>query len=559
MARTAFSKRIRLALQLAAKAKKEKWTQEDLACAIDKIESRRKFLQSMGVLAMAPLAITTDSEQLFAGDHPSLFKKRQGLRGTSTRQLSSTMSTPVLILGGGAAGLAAGYVLQEKGVPFIIVEANATRTGGRIFSIKNYNSQGQFIDIGAELVDASHTTVLTLAKMLGVEIIELYDPSMNPESYWFHGQSYSFTDLVAASGSYIDHINSAIDDGAISGHHSAYDKNSVGLKYDNMSIAEFHAKMSGDVDRWVLELMSLEGTLEFGLDADQLSSVSLISEFPSSVTDLKNAPSEVECFRIRGGSASLTDALTQSIDASQIALGAKVVSIGTTGNTVKVTIEQAGKTCEIKADQVINTLPFTVLRQISGLEQLGLSSKKMHCIQDIGYGSNSKIIVELASKPWLTNGKIPSSKIVYSDVPSQSFWDSSLGQSGSNGILVNYTGGTTGAQVNPATPVEQTMPDLINMYPSLKAPGSFLSTRVCNWKNVPTALGSYAAMKVGQFQSFNGEQGTAELGGKILFAGEATDTEEQGYMNSAYRTGIRAANTILKSKGLPISQIPTTS
>jgi protoporphyrinogen oxidase len=52
---------------------------------------------------------------------------------------------PIIILGGGPAGLAVGYYAKKKGLPFTIYEAQA-RTGGNCITHKN----GDFgVDSGA--------------------------------------------------------------------------------------------------------------------------------------------------------------------------------------------------------------------------------------------------------------------------------------------------------------------------------------------------------------------------------------------------------------------------
>ena len=70
---------------------------------------------------------------------------------------------PVLIIGAGIAGLTAGWRLRQAGVPVRIIEAQ-NRTGGRMFSLRDFFADGQVCELGGELIDTNHTQVQALAK-----------------------------------------------------------------------------------------------------------------------------------------------------------------------------------------------------------------------------------------------------------------------------------------------------------------------------------------------------------------------------------------------------------
>src|SRR5262245_25202179 len=80
------------------------------------------------------------------------------------------------IVGAGAAGLTAAFRLSAAGRNVTLYEAS-DRIGGRMFTRRDFNADGQFCELGGELVDTNHTALRDLATELGVEIQRILPPS----------------------------------------------------------------------------------------------------------------------------------------------------------------------------------------------------------------------------------------------------------------------------------------------------------------------------------------------------------------------------------------------
>lgn len=76
-------------------------------------------------------------------------------------KLAHNMNTDVLILGAGAAGLAAAKTLTEAGIPNIILEAQA-RIGGRVHT--RYDFAGIPVELGAEFIHGQGSSIYALAQ-----------------------------------------------------------------------------------------------------------------------------------------------------------------------------------------------------------------------------------------------------------------------------------------------------------------------------------------------------------------------------------------------------------
>ena len=79
----------------------------------------------------------------------------------------SSKQPHICIIGGGAAGLSAGYFLKERGYTQITVLEKEVRVGGKCLSI---TSGGKSFDLGANYVTASYRQVKRLARSVGADM-----------------------------------------------------------------------------------------------------------------------------------------------------------------------------------------------------------------------------------------------------------------------------------------------------------------------------------------------------------------------------------------------------
>lgn len=89
-------------------------------------------------------------------------------------------ATHVAIVGGGAAGLSAGWFLRKRGYHHVTVFEVADRIGGKC---KSLTYKGRSFDLGANYITSSYTQVRRLARELGLEMFtERGGHAMNPDT-----------------------------------------------------------------------------------------------------------------------------------------------------------------------------------------------------------------------------------------------------------------------------------------------------------------------------------------------------------------------------------------
>jgi monoamine oxidase len=202
---------------------------------------------------------------------------------------------------------------------------------------------------------------------------------------------------------------------------------------------------------------------------------------------------------------------------------------------------------DVRADRVVLALPFTTLRDVE-YRRAGFSRAKDAAIQQLGMGTNAKLTLQFSRKTWRWDGY---DGYIETDLIPGDTWDTTVNQSGREGIMVVYSGGRRGATYptthahGPAPPAvaRETVARLATVYPHLDRDFTGRA-HLDAWVHNPWSRGSYAAFLVGQYTRF-GQHVRAGRQGGVHFAGEHTDTDQQGYIDGAVRTGERAAREVI--------------
>jgi hypothetical protein len=195
----------------------------------------------------------------------------------------------------------------------------------------------------------------------------------------------------------------------------------------NTSIRAYLDQFRGKADDWAIDLLDVAYNIEFGFLTEDQSSLAMV-DFIS--TDMDKPFSMFgesdEKYRIKGGSSALikalVDALQNKIDMKQ---GWGLTSLDYKDKKIVMGFDAPGGPQTQSFDAVILALPFTKLRQVTGLEKLKLGEDKLKTIRELGYGTNAKVIVGTTSRVWRSPDSglpAPSNGSFYSDLRFQTLW-----------------------------------------------------------------------------------------------------------------------------------------
>ncbi len=458
---------------------------------------------------------------------------------------------PVAIVGGGMAGLHAAYRLRQRGLFAAVYEAGR-RIGGRMFTDRDTFSlpDGQHCELGGELIDTGHVTMLDLAAELGLPLLDYRnETALEPDRYFFGGRIVPESEILVGFTLIAAEIDRALAGAADPDVLPSYtDDNGLGA-LDQLSISGWLDSIAaGGPARALLELAY---TIEFGLEASAQSALNLLTMISSDTTDLALFGVSDERYTCAVGNDAFCARLAAVLDPSQVALEQALVRLELRSDgRYLLSFDGAGGAREVVAERVILTLPFTKLREVE-LVGVPLPDAKRRAIAELGYGTNTKLMVGFTQRPWRGQGSLGGS---YTDVGYQATWETSRLQEGATGILTNYTGGQHGLDIALGTDEEQRMAFLVGLDQVFPGAAPLANGKVARYAWPSSALhkGSYSAYKVGQWTSFGGAEG--ERVGNLLFAGEHTSRDAQGFMEGAALSGAMAAETVASDLGLPVAQ-----
>lgn len=447
----------------------------------------------------------------------------------------------IAIVGGGTAGLTAAYRLQAAGRNVTLYEAS-DRLGGRMFTRRDFNEDGQFCELGGELVDTNHEALRTLAAELGVEI-QRVAPEGGQEFYHVNGRFYAQGNMIGADGQgafarLAPRI--AEDQAKLLDAEENWTDHARAL--DQTPLADYLRQLSNRAPPWAMEVLDIAYRGEFGLETKDQSALNLIDFISTETSHGFHVFGESdEAFRIAGGSSSLPDALATRIGEAPRRMRHALTAIARSDTGVRLSFDAPEGRVEREHAQVILALPFTKLRQVTGVDTLGLGEEQVRAIRELGYGDNSKLMVSTTSRPWTTQPwPVPSVGAFYSD-HFQLAWETSRGQAGERGIITNFLQGQHDRAI-----ALRTLRQGLNGYSrSMRDALDDEKTAFMVWPQHPFTLGSYGAARVGQYTTLLENTATPSSDGRIHFAGEHTSVDFLGFMNGAVESGERVAAELI--------------
>lgn len=450
----------------------------------------------------------------------------------------------IAIIGGGAAGLTTAYRLKKSGRSAQVFEASG-RLGGRMFTRRDFNSDGQFCELGGELVDTNHEALRALAGELGVGIDRLRPEGARGESlFQFGGRIYAQHDMLANGAGAFAPIAQRIGQDRAALLTPDGEWTDAAKQLDGVSLADYLAGFRGQAPDWAIALLDVAYQGEMGLPCAQLSSLNIVDFIGLGPEGFEMYGDSDEAWRIRGGSSSLIEALAAQLTGEAAPkLGFKLKGISRTGGAFALDFDTQQGAQRIDADLVVLALPFTMLRALEGLDALGLADLQLQAIRELGMGDNAKLMVGATSRPWQTQQPgwpAPANGEFYSE-RFQLAWETSRGQLGARGILTNFLSGVQ----DEAAALAAFREGLAALSPAMAQSLDPANKASFFWARYPFTAGSYAAAKTGQYTTLIGHFEEPILDGALYFAGEQTSAVSQGFMNGAVESGERTARAIL--------------
>ncbi len=438
----------------------------------------------------------------------------------------------VIVIGAGAAGLAAAHALSQRGLSVAVLEAR-DRIGGRIWTIRPQDSSTP-VELGAEFVHGRPRETYEIAAAAGLTLCEA-----SGETWLSHG------------GKLTQERDDEDDSGPIFAAVGAW-------KGEDRPLRAFLDEQFPE-EKWAEAKRTYSGYVA-GYDAADPEDVSI--RWLAQADDAETATDGARTSRVVEGYDRVLQWLRDGLDPQRtvVHLNTVVREIRWRQGQVDVVAgEMSGEsTITFTARAAVVTVPLGVLAAapdaLGALRFVPDLPDKRVTLDGIAMGETIKIVLRFRERFWdvgwwqqPTLPQLPRLSFLVSDDSGIRTWWTSFP------LLVPTLVGWVGG---PRAAVLARQPDEVIMTLALDAFARVLhvqrseveallvATHLHNWSTDPFARGAYSYVRVGGFDA------PARLGepvaGTLFFAGEATDTTgNTGTVSAALASGIRAANEVL--------------
>lgn len=447
------------------------------------------------------------------------------------------MRHDVVIIGAGAAGLAAARSLSGAGRRVLILEARP-RIGGRVFS-QQLPSLPVSLELGAEFVHGENATTFSIVQAASLTAVQLPDTH-----WWSRGARWT---LVPEFWSRIDAV-----------------RGKIGNPKQDVSFADFlrRQRAISSADRELARTF-VEGY--HAAHADRISAKALTA----ADGEQEGGEGGNAQFRLAGPQSALIDWLAAGLEPERcsLRLGSVVRAIEWSAGSVNVTYRSAltGRQETARAGAAVITVPIGVLKAAGDQEGAirfdpPLQTKQT-ALDQIESGHVVKMALVFREAFWedasfvrdrsrtKANNRGTALNFVHSSsrfVPT--WWTTAPVRSP---ILTAWAGGHAADTLLAEAPdarTERVLEELATQWnvPRQRIDELLIGTHTHDWQSDPFSRGAYSYAGVGG--STAPRRLAAPVDGTLFFAGEATSSEETGTVAGALDSGRRAAREILRGR-----------
>ncbi|MFF3313542.1 flavin monoamine oxidase family protein [Streptomyces sp. NPDC002952] len=449
----------------------------------------------------------------------------------------------VVVLGAGIAGLVAGCELTRLGYNVRIVEADG-RVGGRIFTHHfQCECSDSYGELGAMRIPSSHKSTLRYIEEVNLQdrLIPFRGLFTEPDGIVdFSGHVSRFRNAREAArrvGAIHDHRLAYLSDIRVVVHavcpphlRHYYDTN-----VEPLVARILESLRPGDIDEPIGSLSVFRRLAPFLRQVD--------NEFKVVVDDILLELSE-EIYTLRGGLSLLPESLALRLG-SRITRNVRVTGINCTDEVAEIAMrDEGGRASVLKADRIICTIPFSILRHIF---ITGLSERQIQRVQALPYSPASKTLLHCRTRFWERRG-IRGGGSVNDRWSRQIFYpdSKSIKSSCTCGVLLaSYAIGGDALQLGNLEEQERNSvitAELARFHPEILSPDAVLSWKTMDWNEHRFSRGAYASAWVDKHIPFESLHDlTPER--LLTFAGEHCSTLG-GWIEGAIKSALTSVEDV---------------
>ena len=436
------------------------------------------------------------------------------------QETSTKTDYEVIVIGAGAAGLAAARSLQDAGREVLVLEAR-DRVGGRVYT--DYSFASHPIERGAEYINGENVITWEWVKQYGLETLPFLE-NLKHAFVYFNSKRLSVEQL------YKDSKLKALDflvsrDSAL---FELADKWVKAGKPDTTAaklLAANNVRFSPESYR----LVDYSFSSEYGANLQQLGVYGLLE---GTYEGDGNSNS-----RLKKGYSHLlklfaTDLnIRYSTPVTKIAWSPQGIQLQTQNNTT------------FTAKKLVITVPLALLQSNAILFDPVLPPEKRAAIDGLGIAHVTKLILKFDEPFWSEE-----TELVLTTLDTQMWWRPGWGRTKETPVLSAYTGAvnaTNFSAMGRDALIKAGLGDLQQIF-DVPLEGRLVDALFVDWRTDPYSRMAYSYVPVGG--TGLRKKLAQPIENVLFFAGEATHVIRPSTVHGAIESGLRAAKEVLQTK-----------
>ena len=417
----------------------------------------------------------------------------------------------IAIIGAGAAGLYAGYLLEQQGANYTIYEAS-DQIGGRLRPLKGLADFE--VELGAEEIRGSKSILHDWAKESGASLLtdtatDYYQIGtlLRTEAQWTTDLDFRLALLLSQQARTYSGSESTLA--------QLMETTKLVAKVRHIPDALLANKYGTSANRLgLLGIAETEAIWSAGRDNYVLGNRSLLSVL------------EEKCKSV----------------IPKVVLNQQIKRIDFTNEPIVLEDAQAQRRF---ADKVIVTVPLSVLQANDIQFSPSLPEAKLTAIRNIGMGAGIKVVLVFNRRFWEAN-----TGSIYTSGSIPEYWVSSAWRSTASFVLTGFVTGERAEVLSGQTPtviIQNLLKELDTIYGKGTATTALTNAKVMDWSKEPFIKGAYSFPIPNGGGLLTRQTLSQPMQRKVYFAGEATHYGgHSGTVHGAMESGRRAVEELLR-------------
>jgi monoamine oxidase len=437
----------------------------------------------------------------------------------------------VVVVGAGIAGLTVANALTHGGVDCVVVESR-DRIGGRLHTV---DLAGSPVDLGGSWI---HTPVGNPMRSFAEHAaVRCRSANPLPELAGFdcgEGRRLSAAEVEASLGMQLEDFPEALGRLRAELGPDASAADGIEAFVAGAGLAPGPARRARQALRALIEAESADHT-------ERQSLRWMWSELEYEGHYFGDVPV--------GGYRRLVEAMAAGVD---LRLGVNVAEVVCSASGVRV--RSADGTSE-EGSHVVVTVPLGVLKRHAVRFSPALPPDRLAAIERLGFGRYEKVALRFDDPFWRAAG-MPHAMIFPRDPEAPAVWAIGQDAFGAGPVLVFQIFHSAASLILDSTADEaaQWALDLLAEATGSSCPAP-AAVAVTSWANDPYSGGAYTHIPPGANPADADLLGEP-IGGRLLFAGEHTQSRRLAYADGAMTSGIREAKRLLGQPSVRLGPIP---